>query len=179
MAIRKPASERVEEMAIDTLRRCNAYDVPVPVEGVAQQLGLKCKFADLQNGVAGLLVFEPGTGSIAVSRSLSPEKQRFAIAHEIGHFLLHTRATREARLFVYRGVRLDAAMLGPQAEEQSEANRFAASLLMPRGLLEDRMGPIDLSGNEWVQRIATLFGVSVIAMTCRLITLGMLSAVQD
>jgi Zn-dependent peptidase ImmA (M78 family) len=179
LTMKKPANERVEKMAMDTLNRCTAHTVPVPVEFIAQQLGLKCKLADLQSGVAALLVFEPGTGSIAISRALSPEKQRFAIAHEIGHYLLHTRDTREARLFIYRGVRLDAVPMSPLGLEEKEANCFAAALLMPRDLLADRISEVDMLSNECVQRLATVFCVSVIAMTCRLVTLGMLSAVQD
>lgn len=51
----------------------------------------------------------------------SPERDRFSIAHELGHYFLHFRMTKQAMV---------AQRFGSTREEW-EANWFAAGFLMP------------------------------------------------
>ena len=55
-----------------------------------------------------------------------------------------------------------------------EANRFAAALLMPENLLKEDMNKCPTIDIEAVQRLASLYKVSRLAMQFRLINLGIL-----
>ena len=63
-------------------------------------------------------------------------------------------------------------------QEEVEANRFAAELLMPRELLSKDVGKLlltDFLDDRRMQQLAKQYGVSVQAMTNRLISLGYMS----
>ena len=93
------------------------------------------------------------------------------MAHELGHYLLHAhligegvdddpayRSTPDGRFFNQNIGRT----------EETEANRFAASLLMPKSLLTN----MDINHRN-VADIARVFQVSSVAMKIRLEGLGM------
>jgi len=93
-------------------------------------------------------------------------RQRFTVAHEIGHYVLHQHL--EDEIFY----RLQADTFGDGLQEENklreaEANAFAASLLMPSFLVFDYWA---LTKDE--RRMARSFAVSPIAMHWRLVNLG-------
>ena len=90
------------------------------------------------------------------------EKKRFTLAHELGHFFLHTN-DRPEYLEFRNGNNSD-----PTKEE--EANFFAASLLMPITFVEDAY--FNLS-QPYVSILARRFNVSLAAMRYRLDFLGL------
>ncbi|HEY4248477.1 MAG TPA: ImmA/IrrE family metallo-endopeptidase [Lacunisphaera sp.] len=103
----------------------------------------------------------------------SEARQRFTIAHELGHFFLHAGDP----VFVDQSfvmMRDTASSEGEKVEER-EANLFAAELLMPAKLIvkevED-MDDIDIVDDGKIGRLADKFGVSVQAMSFRLANLG-------
>lgn len=99
----------------------------------------------LQDGGA-IYVHGPRDFDIAIARFTSPTRDRFTIAHELGHYFLHSRQG-EIPLIVGR--------LGDSPIER-EANRFAAALLMPEA--EFRAACADLGGN--LDLVAARFNVS-------------------
>lgn len=173
-------THRPEQQAINTLKELGAHRIPVPVELVAEGLGLICKSADLDNDVSGLLVYEAGNGKIAYNRSHPVVRQRFTIAHEIGHFILHAEKKRTSRLFVDKWIafRKEGQVTGAQEREEIEANAFAAALLMPADLLKQEIEKIGAEDDDCVNQLARSFGVSTMAMSFRLINLGLFAAVQ-
>src|SRR5688500_17955752 len=78
-----------ETRATRVLDELGIKETPIPVEQVALRLGLQVERAALGDDVSGLLVIQDGHGVIGVSATQSPVRQRFTIAHETGHFLLH------------------------------------------------------------------------------------------
>lgn len=113
---------------------------PVPVETLAKSLGLKVTPHVLPENISGMLEPVPGGGFRIIVNAFHPAtRQRFTIAHELGHYILHRhligtglgddRAYRSADTGRYRNM-----AIGPQQE--TEANRFAASLLMPTELVK-------------------------------------------
>lgn len=102
-------------------------------------------------------------------------RQRFTIAHELGHLLLHkgrpvivdhlTRAHVNMR---------DQTSSLATSQEEIAANQFAASLLMPAEWISGAVGPhLDLSTTRLVAQLAGTFDVSEQAMEYRLINLGL------
>jgi Zn-dependent peptidase ImmA (M78 family) len=150
---------------------------PIPVQAVAAALGLEVEAADLGEDVSGVLVVGADHGVIGVNEAHPFVRQRFTIAHECGHFVLHRS---HGSLFIdkkYRAFfRDERSEQGIDAQERV-ANAFAAALLMPEAIvrraakryafeLGDEDGPIT--------ELARLFQVSTQAMTFRLVNLGIL-----
>lgn len=102
---------------------------------------------NLPDDVSGLLIPPSPESSarwmIVVNKRHSPERQRFTLAHELGHLLLHeyTKPHADGRNVVrYRNA---VSALGTDREE-IEANQFAAELLMPASRLIPRLESIGL-----------------------------------
>jgi Zn-dependent peptidase ImmA (M78 family) len=122
-------------------------------------------------------VRQQGRVLIAVNPNQHPNRQRFTMAHELGHFFVHQYYGSEDVEHVDGDFRLhwrnDTSSQGIDWGE-IEANRFAAALLMPENLLKEDMNKCPTIDIEAVQRLASLYKVSRLAMQFRLINLGIL-----
>lgn len=115
---------------------------------------------------------------LGVNSYHSSSRQRFTIAHELGHLVLH-----EGRpMIVDHVVRVrfnlrDGTSSLATDKQEIEANRFAAELLMPRDWIIREVEAAlerehDLDEETLVQDMAELCEVSPQAMEYRLINLG-------
>ena len=151
---------------------------PIDVDAIASMLGLGVVTEDLGSEISGLLVTRDGSASIAVRRSDHPNRRRFTVAHEIGHFVLRHHLQRGE--LVHADPHEQVIYRSPRASEgldpiEVQANQFAASLLMPAKLVRARAAQLSapLSEND-VRALATEFRVSEQAMTIRLSALGLI-----
>jgi len=153
---------------------------PVDVERVATSLGIDVRKTPTEDDISGFLLTQgDGLRVIGVNSLHHPNRQRFTIGHEIGHFALHNKAGVHVDRLVVR-LRSSASSTGEEREEV-EANRFAAELLVPRNFLERDLKDFslnDLSDDRGMQQLAKRYQVSVQAMTNRLISLGYLKTDQ-
>jgi len=164
----------IEQRAERLLRECDALRVPVALEKVMRHLGLLSQARSLADA-SGVLVVENGRGVIGYNAIHSQVRQRFTIAHEIGHYVLHVR-NKQQRLFVDRSVfRRDEESSTGNDLEEVQANKFAAALLMPEALLrtEIRRLDSDLDDEVDIGDLARRFAVSAAAMSFRLENLGL------
>ncbi len=183
--------KRVEERAERVLATVpdwiwNGDTLPVPVEHIADScFGLHVReVADLSSApgvpsldpgqaLSGLLL--PGLGEIwvnAVEARDWPARRRFTISHELGHWCLH----RSAGAVWCRSHAVDPPEQEVAAEprrayppEESEANEFAAAMLMPARLLGphyERLRRRDPQG--CFGELCRIFGASGAAMSRRL-----------
>lgn len=137
---------------LEILRRFTAR-APVDVEGIARALGLDVYRSTFGDQISGMIKKNSdGRYSILVNANDSPERQRFTIAHEIAHYLYHrdligdgvadSPAYRAPNPEVYGSTRL-------QQRHETQANQFAANILMPLELIrsiEGQQPGIDLPG---------------------------------
>jgi Zn-dependent peptidase ImmA (M78 family) len=153
---------------------------PVPVERLARDAGALISYQPFEaQDISGLLYRTAGTAPVIGVNSNNPKvRQRFTIAHELGHLSLHDGHD----LILERLIRLnfrDATSSTASDEEEIEANHFAAELLMPHDFLRNSLGILlqgrPLSDLELVRRLARRFEVSQPAMEYRLTGLGMLT----
>lgn len=155
--------------------------VPVDVKKIARKLKLELVHKDLGTEVSALLISGGRSAAVYVNSEHHVNRQRFSIAHEIGHFVLRHQFEAGEHVHVDQGNFISAR--GPRAStgidpKEIEANQFAAALLMPSKLL--RKEAHSIRGNErvlldvHVHDLATKFAVSEQAMTIRLSTLGLL-----
>jgi Zn-dependent peptidase ImmA (M78 family) len=157
--------ERLTEQLLSEFEVCSP---PVPVERMATAKGCVIRQSDLGE-ISGILV-RSSSGSVIGVNKIHPEtRRRFTIAHELGHFLLHQGegVTYDEDFRV--SLRSDQSSTGTDVAE-IEANFFAASLLMPNGLLlaDPRTKSIELEDSDATSDLAATFGVSTQAMTLRL-----------
>lgn len=107
---------------------------PVQLGAAATSLGIKVYSGSMAPGISGKLYKSkedggPSGWAIIVNEADSNARQRFTIAHELGHFLLHRDEIGSALT--------DDAFYRSQLSDPQEweANRFAADLLMPWPLI--------------------------------------------
>lgn len=93
---------------------------------------------------------------IYINSAISKNRKVFTLAHELGHHFLHKG--RKLRLDT-----LDYSKSDKDTKEESEANYFAASLLVPKELLTFRV-----QKGDSVPELAEYFGVSKSMITNRL-----------
>jgi Zn-dependent peptidase ImmA (M78 family) len=169
----------LEAKAEQTLRDTDTYRVPVAIDVVAHRLKLTMEAAALGDKVSGMLVVEDGRGAIGYNAEHATVRQRFTISHEIAHYLLHvSKKNRKSQLFIDGSVtfRRDENSANGDDNEEVEANKLGAALLMPKGLVQQevRKHDLDLDDEEAISLLSRRFHVSTAAMTNRLTNLGML-----
>lgn len=139
---------------------------PVKVVSLAHDLGLKVYTSEsLGNNVSGLIKKDQRQGgssgyAIFVNAKQAKVRQRFTIAHEISHFVLH-------KSFIGDGIVEDALLRadGFTNSLERQANGMAADILMPRALISEAQE----SGITSISALANYFGVSRDAMSVRVL----------
>lgn len=167
--------ESIEDKAEEVLKSTGYFTAPVPVDIVARKCGVGVQPTTLGEHVSGLLVVQGSGGLIGYNESHPLVRQRFTIAHELGHYFLH-RGGGDL-LFIDKGYRVfsrDQSSSRGENQKEIEANRFAAALLMPRPLVETELTKIDLGDDSDLQALADRFKVSLQSMSIKLANIGVL-----
>ncbi|MEU6326752.1 ImmA/IrrE family metallo-endopeptidase [Streptomyces sp. NPDC047049] len=173
-------ARRAEARAAQLLADCGAFSPPVDIEQLVRHQGAMISRSSFKDGdVSGMLLRRDGQPPvIGVNDSQPRLRQRFTIAHELGHLVLHPG--REVVLD--RPVRInlrDGTSSTATDREEIEANAFAASLLMPADMVREQLmrlpSAIRQDPDRCTTALADLFDVSGPAMGFRLINLGLVS----
>ena len=143
-----------------------ASSAPIAVEDMVRRLGITLRKGALEE-VSGLLVRQGDTATIGVNSTHPRVRQRFTIAHEFGHFLLHQGIEEHVDHGYRVNFRNEESSLARDVEE-IEANFFAASLLMPKRMLDAMDAVNALDDDAMVRDLAKRFDVSAHAMSLRL-----------
>lgn len=160
-------NEQIEKIAEDLRNGLKMRQIPVPVEQIVELLGIRIKRAPSED-FSGLLLRKDGKALIGVNDSESHVRQRFTVAHELGHFLLHQ--AKDA--FVdYR----DNQKGGFRDQKERQANVFAAAFLIPRTSLIAEVRKISHTGifDAEIENLAKKYDVSKESMNYRLLNLGL------
>lgn len=144
-------------------------EYPVKLGRLAKELGVSIKVASMSTGVSGQIKKEADQYVIRVNRHEARERQRFTIAHELAHFLLHRPVIDSSP----DGIKDNVLYRSGEPERiEFEANRLAADIVMPRRLVEQVLQD-DFDGvvtEATIESLATRFQVSKAAMEIRLST---------
>lgn len=132
---------------------------PVDLQGMAKALGASVITENMAPLVSGHIKRSGNGYEIAINAADAQERQRFTLAHEIAHLLLHRDKLDSGLLEDDRMYR--SALSTP---EERAANVLAARLLMPENLV--RLA--HKAGADNASKLANLFGVSQQAMEIRL-----------
>ncbi len=136
--------------------------VPVKLGDISQSLGLSVKASTLPAGVSGEIRPQGNSFEIKVNRHDSRGRQRFTVAHELAHYLLHRDQIGSGLTddVLYRSSLSDA--------REAEANRLAAQILMPRESVLDAVRKYNGNPEQLYADLAHIFGVSEMAMRIRI-----------
>ena len=160
------------------------YDIsrpPVHVEPIAEAHGFEIARHRFDGPESGFALRDGRRSIIGVNTQTSRRRQRFTIAHELGHLLMHEGRPLTVDQAVLRvDLRNEVSSMATDLQE-IEANTFAASLLMPEETVLDYATILlrtssDISRDDLITKLARTFDVSVEAMGYRLISLGILTA---
>ena len=134
---------------------------PVAIVGLCRAFGVEAtRRDDLPKEVSGcILKDENGEFTISYNGTDSITRQRFTVAHELAHYLLHRDylGTEYPENVLFRG--------GLPNKKEKEANRLAARILMPNEAIDDYIQG-EKAFSIW--NMAKTFGVSPQAMSIRM-----------
>ena len=164
--------DRITEEAKRLLQKNNVNMPPVPIQRIAKSLGVRMVFSPLDSELSGMIYLKGRTPVIGINSLHHPNRQRFTIAHECGHFVLHKRLIGK-EIHVDKKFPMlmrDSLSATGISRIEVEANLFAAETLMPRHLLTKALNnePFDIDEEETVNSLARSFKVSPAAMRFRL-----------
>jgi Zn-dependent peptidase ImmA (M78 family) len=167
----------IQNLASNLIAKSKTDRPPVPVESIAREKGVIVSKRRVESNVSGFLYRNASKRRpvIGVNIAHHPNRQRFTIAHELGHFLLHAGDVVHVDDPVNH--RDERSGQGTDVQEV-ESNLFAAELLMPVQFLREdlqRFGTLDLLDEQKVESLARKYGVSNQAMAVRLSYLGYLA----
>jgi Zn-dependent peptidase ImmA (M78 family) len=166
--------------ALELLKQHGIVQPPVPVEDLARNEGIQVVRTQASGTESGFILRDGKRIVIGINSRNSRKRQRFTIAHELGHWrLLHDGRP----LIVDHTIRInkrDEVSSAATDYEEIQANAFAAALLMPEEMVRAAVArevSIGIDSKEiLIQTLADEFDVSGEAMGFRLINLGVFSS---
>ena len=152
-----PAENLLKELGVSSAAEIN-------IEAIAYHTGAIVRYRPLQ-GCEGRIVGTADHAVITVNSQAIPTRQRFSVAHELGHWQYH----RGHSLMCFSD---DFDNLERAASAERVANVYAADLLMPRFLFGPMSNQIGEVSFQAVQTLAAEFGTSATATAIRLVENG-------
>jgi len=164
-----PSSNRVElidtpEKLISFAKTSSIETVPFEAEKVASALGIVVKYEGLKNDISGILQRKEDLSGweILVNSAHHLHRQRYTIAHELGHYCLHR--------FYSNNFEDDIFFRSAETSQTEwEANDFAGAILIPEDVFRVKLR----EGINDVEALAKTFKVSSLAVRMRAKKLGM------
>jgi Zn-dependent peptidase ImmA (M78 family) len=167
-----PRYSLAKRQAANLLKRGHVKGAPVPLEKLAELLNAEIVLQPFSGEISGIVHRNrDGSAVIGVNSSHTLQRQRFTIAHELGHLLLHTDENLHVDKNFPIGLRNEIS--GKSVDENEiESNQFAAALLMPPDLIAEDIKPF--IGHDVlfaIRKLAKKYKVSEQAMSIRLSSL--------
>ncbi|CAE6883360.1 ImmA/IrrE family metallo-endopeptidase [Vibrio harveyi] len=149
-------NQKTPEDILAIAKKNNIETRPIDLKGLCHLLGIGIQYLPLENNVSGKLHHDGNRWLINVNSLHHPRRQRFTIAHELGHYFLHRDSQQDYEdTTFHRGK--------AYSEKELEADNFAGALLMPKDEFRDY---VRFSSNK-IDDIAEYFGTSSVAIKKR------------
>lgn len=152
------------EDILSSAKEKGLYDgYSLKIEDVVSSItDIQLKYESMETDKSGSLSNEDGKWIICVNKNHNVKRQRFTLAHELGHYFLHKEKNINfTDTTFFRSNDMDSI--------EYIANEFAARLLMPEDVVRE------LIDSEQIKNIGVLaekFNVSSAAMKYRVLSLG-------
>lgn len=140
------------------------------IEAIAFDAGISIEYRHLDGCAATLVGF--GNRAIATIKPCEVRgRERFSIAHEIGHWDLHRGQSFHCRVFDLN------ENLGKNQLKEREADSYAAHLLMPTVLFNPVISTYKNPGFNELTEVANQFDTSLLATSVRLVNVNKLPVI--
>ncbi len=170
------------------LEKFELYKAPINLTKLCEKIGVPVSYgASFKKLYSGEITVDSDGGvNIWVNSMDHHNRQRFTLAHELGHLvndiIPHIEKHEE---FTYKDPATNFKRSGTAAIEEYEANEFAAKLLMPKSLVIKEGKKIikflkmkslkgKVSKSSFIEKMSEKFDVSEQAMEIRLKTVGII-----
>jgi transcriptional regulator with XRE-family HTH domain len=158
----------------DFLKKARVKEPPVPIEHIVKQYGVDVRYLPFKGQIAGLAYNSPSMMIIGINANQEKARQRFVIAHELGHLVQFIKdKSTEPKLQVDRSISATRYIDVDKHAYAREvaANDFASRLLIPFGMLKDDLGnkKIEPEESEVLDHLAARYDVPLPAMYYRLV----------
>lgn len=163
---------------IDSLYHNRERVMPVPLVGIAKDIGygvyrFRSTFETLN--ISGIVNYNER--KILLNAADFNMRQRFTLAHEIGHIVLRHHENGKSEKVDYR-----EDVSNPSEENERNANRFAAELLMPEKYFKEKFEEVksksDSNSDDYkiviINKLADYFITSYFTTRIRIKELGLL-----
>lgn len=164
--MRDPNYIKAEARSFALLQRYGIESPVFDIEDLAFAMKIEIEYGGISTADAWLIRHSDETGTIRLNATITePARQRFSIAHELGHWELHPDVKQG-----YLCTAKDLRDYG-RSPEEAEANWFAATLLMPKFLIPDAILKKD-PGFALISQLAKEFQTSLTAAARRFVELS-------
>lgn len=149
-----PAADASQAISVSGTNAAGVANLPIDPERIARVYGVQVYEYDLPQSLSSYIDRDNQGAFIVINQWLEPTRKRFIVAREFGRYYYSLQ----------RGEYLPDGM----DIEDVYANRFAAALLMPAGVVKSKFEKV-----QDVGVLARVFNVSKEAMRIRLNGLGL------
>lgn len=151
----------------DLANQAGISTVPFGIEEIINKFGIKIVYdQDMGEDLSGYIENRSEVWVIGVNKYQSSGRQRFTLAHEFAHFLLHKDRIQNER-------HVDRIFLrdNTYTDIEKAADQFAGELLIPESNLKEEIH----KGIKKLAALARVFDVSIAAIRFRARKLGLTS----
>ena len=169
------STEKIETLSSKILRECEKRteeNRPVDVAKIAKKLGCNLELVDFDpKNISARVVKKPNDTmyTIQIARGENIKRQRFSIAHEIAHIILHAPDDDGCEFIELRQSPLNYKP--DDLYKETQANMFAAALLLPKKEILSVW-----NSTKDIEEISDIFNVSKEVVYNRLYNLGVLES---
>ena len=168
-----PTQETILDSPQKILQKAKELNIelyPIDIENVAKKIfNIEIRRENLGKAASGFLERINKTWYIYVNEYESVVRQRFTIAHELGHFILHKKDYINKTTIEYDQIFFRKNEL---TQKEKEANDFAGEILMPK----ENVYQAIKDGKNTVNKLAEFFQVSSSAARYRAFKLNLISS---
>jgi Zn-dependent peptidase ImmA (M78 family)/transcriptional regulator with XRE-family HTH domain len=163
--------EQGELLALRLRSQSGLGDADLPTDlgqlaaDVEDKFNVDVAIEPLESGLDGLAIWRRHYTLIMVSSSIAAHRQRYTIAHELGHLMAGDQ-----------GDIVDENINYSRTPAETRANAFAAAFLMPAGALRAATGEHSTPTEELIADLLARYRVSLDALAFRLHNLGIIDA---
>lgn len=150
--------DKIQEVVTNLIRN---QTPPISVEQIAHEQLIETKRKPFDGHLCAVTHLKTVRSQIGINGSMPRQRQRFAIAHALGHICLHADD-----LYIDRAYNLLADDI-----LEREANLFAMELLMSTKFFNVDQSALDMEDSTEIARLAKKFDVSEYMATLRVIHL--------
>ncbi|MCD6594450.1 ImmA/IrrE family metallo-endopeptidase [bacterium] len=152
--------------AVDYARQLFEYipmdNPPVRLTPILEKFNVSLYFDDFDE-IDGITMKSAKLSIIVINKNLSITRQRFTIAHELGHIIM----PHKSDFYVCYSKKTKNKLM------ERDANRFAGEILMPQPMIAELWGKYESNPRNRVEAIAKIMKISTSALRVRIRELGL------